>query len=321
MREGYFLKFKFAIAFSVFLIPAFVLAANDDPFRGGREAVNPKQSAGVGESTGAMTYSYPFMIPPGRNGVQPNLSLNYSSDDKRQDSIFGYGWSMSLPYIERVNKLGTNNFYNQDTTHTFFTSSLSGELLPVVNSTPIGGSFLGLSLGMSPFSLIQTEEVAPFSSTESAPSTSETASLFHTFTKTFSPIHVYHPNREADWNSAREQASREAKMPIRGFPVAPQKTENIAPKSGPTYFAEIDNNGIVLRVIVIDQASLNTGLWGDPKNWIETSMEGSINGRYAGKGYAYDRNAKVFIAPTPVAATSSNSTIPASFYVASSTPR
>ena len=136
----------FIITAVVFSLPLATFAANSDPFRSGRDAVSPKPSLGVGQSTGAMTYSYPLTIPPGRNGVQPNLSLNYSSDDKRQDSIFGYGWSMILPYIERVNKLGTNNLYNQDKAHTFFTSSLSGELLPVVNTTAVGGSFLGMSL-------------------------------------------------------------------------------------------------------------------------------------------------------------------------------
>src|SRR3989338_9116695 len=136
------------------LLPKDVFAANNDPFRGGREAVSPKQSAGVGQSTGAMTYTYPLTMPPGRSGVQPNLSLNYSSDDKRQDSVFGYGWSMSLPYIERVNKLGTNNLYNQDRSNTFFTSSLSGELLPAINTTPVGGSFLAFMQGLSALALL-----------------------------------------------------------------------------------------------------------------------------------------------------------------------
>jgi len=34
-----------------------------------------------------------------------------------------------------------------------------------------------------------------------------------------------------------------------------------------TYFAEIDANGTVLRVIVADQAFINSGKVGDPKNW------------------------------------------------------
>lgn len=328
-----FLKLGIVSLLSFFLLPTFALAANNDPFRSGREAVNPKQSAGVGQSTGAMTYSYPFTIPPGRNGVQPSLSLNYSSDDKRQDSLFGYGWSMSLPYIERVNKTGTNNLYNQDRSHTFFTSSLSGELLPVVNSTPVGGSFLAFMQGISALALLDvpgdssssgtipdspaavSEQSTVFPGNTTSVS-NETARSFHTFQDTFLPMRVYHPNEEAEFAALREQASRDAKAPIPGFPVAKQKAQNPT-TSTPTRFAEIDQNGIVLRIIVIDQSSINTGLWGNPQNWIQTSLDGSLRKNFAGKGYFYDRTNDIFIPPTPITATS---TIPASFYVASSTP-
>lgn len=37
-----------------------------------------------------------------------------------------------------------------------------------------------------------------------------------------------------------------------------------------TYFAEIDKDGNVLRVIVADQAFIDSGAVGDPKKWIET---------------------------------------------------
>lgn len=69
---------------------------------------------------------------------------------------------------------------------------------------------------------------------------------------------------------------------------------------GSTYFAEIDKNGTVLRVIVISQEMLNTGKWGDPKNWVQTSINGSIRKNYAGKGYAYDKILDAFIPPKPV---------------------
>src|SRR3990167_38151 len=67
----------------------------------------------------------------------------------------------------------------------------------------------------------------------------------------------------------------------------------------PTYFAEIDKNGKVLRVIVITQEVLNTGRWGDPKNWVETKMDGSLRKNYAGKGYDYDKTLDAFIPPKP----------------------
>ncbi len=65
-------------------------------------------------------------------------------------------------------------------------------------------------------------------------------------------------------------------------------------------FAEIDpNTGEVLRVIVIDQANINTGKWGNPANFIETSKTGAIRKNHAGKGYTYDANRDAFIAPKP----------------------
>lgn len=37
------------------------------------------------------------------------------------------------------------------------------------------------------------------------------------------------------------------------------------------HFAEIDDNNIVIRTLVIDRAELDTGNWGDPAKWIQTS--------------------------------------------------
>jgi hypothetical protein len=36
-------------------------------------------------------------------------------------------------------------------------------------------------------------------------------------------------------------------------------------------FAEINDQNIVQRVLVIDQAEIDTGNWGDPASWIQTS--------------------------------------------------
>lgn len=82
-------------------------------------------------STGALTYSFPLTIAPGRNQSTPEVSLNYSSQDNTQDSIVGYGWSFSIPYITRVNKTGTNKLYQDN----YFMSSLDGELVNVGTNT------------------------------------------------------------------------------------------------------------------------------------------------------------------------------------------
>lgn len=38
-----------------------------------------------------------------------------------------------------------------------------------------------------------------------------------------------------------------------------------------SHFAQIDDNNIVVQVLVIDQAEIDTGNWGDPAKWIQTS--------------------------------------------------
>ena len=49
--------------------------------------------------TGAFTQRVPISIPPGRNGLQPDVALDYNSQ-RTEDSIVGYGWSLSIPYIQ-----------------------------------------------------------------------------------------------------------------------------------------------------------------------------------------------------------------------------
>ena len=52
--------------------------------------------ASVSPQTGALTYTYPIRVPPGRHGMQPSLGLTYSS----QAPIYGTvasGWSAVTP--------------------------------------------------------------------------------------------------------------------------------------------------------------------------------------------------------------------------------
>jgi Salmonella virulence plasmid 65kDa B protein len=58
-------------------------------------------------------------IPPGRNNLQPDLSLDYNSQNTDQDSIVGYGWTLSIPFIERLNKTGSENLYGPNAYFTF----------------------------------------------------------------------------------------------------------------------------------------------------------------------------------------------------------
>ena len=51
--------------------------------------------------------------------------------------------------------------------------------------------------------------------------------------------------------------------PVEAFPVEP------------TYFAEVDKDGSVKTVIVADRAFIDSGVVGDPANWVETKYDGT----------------------------------------------
>jgi hypothetical protein len=75
-----------------------------------------------------------------------------------------------------------------------------------------------------------------------------------------------------------------------------------------THFARVQN-GIVTEVIVIEQDMIDTGLWGPPEEWIQTSynthggvhIQGGtpLRKNYAGVGYSYDEALDAFIPPKP----------------------
>ena len=48
--------------------------------------------------TGAMTWSYPFILPSARGGPHPKLTLSYNSSTHDREA--GYGWGLDLPVIE-----------------------------------------------------------------------------------------------------------------------------------------------------------------------------------------------------------------------------
>lgn len=80
-----------------------------------------------------------------------------------------------------------------------------------------------------------------------------------------------------------------------------------------SHFARVEN-GIVTEVLVISQEEVNTGLFGDPALFIQTSyntrggvhynQQGEPDGpglrkNYAGIGYSYDEILDAFIPPKP----------------------
>ena len=71
------------------------------------------------------------------------------------------------------------------------------------------------------------------------------------------------------------------------------------------HFAEIDENNIVKRVLVVDDSLEYRGEdflaneLGFGGRWIQTSYNGNIRKQYAGVGFKYDEVNDVFIQPQP----------------------
>ena len=76
-----------------------------------------------------------------------------------------------------------------------------------------------------------------------------------------------------------------------------------------SHFAKVID-GIVTEVLVIEQDVIDTGLFGDPSLWVQTSYntyggqhpEGRpLRKNYAGIGFTYDAERDAFIPPQPFA--------------------
>lgn len=77
------------------------------------------------------------------------------------------------------------------------------------------------------------------------------------------------------------------------------------------HFAQIDNNNTVIQVIVAEQDFIDSGVVGDPAQWIQTSYNthGGVHNsggtplrkNYAGMGFTYDPARDAFIPPKPYA--------------------
>lgn len=85
-------------------------AAKTDPLA----AQKQMQGVSVGEFTGAAIYQYPISLPAGRNGLAPEVTLTYNSQDEALDNLIGYHWSVSGFSIRRVNKAGVEKLYDRN---------------------------------------------------------------------------------------------------------------------------------------------------------------------------------------------------------------
>lgn len=64
-----------------------------------------------------------------------------------------------------------------------------------------------------------------------------------------------------------------------------------------SHYAEVDERGNVLRVIVAEKDFIDSGAVGDPSRWVQTSYNRSFRKNFAGIGFTYDKVRDVFIPP------------------------
>ena len=102
---------------------------------GAQKGLGEKFSADLHTGTG--NFSVPIALPPGRNGLQPQLSLGFSTGSG--NSPFGLGWALSVPAVSRLTSKGIpryrDGFANEQDT---FVLSGAEDLVEVESSVADG---------------------------------------------------------------------------------------------------------------------------------------------------------------------------------------
>ena len=88
---------------------------------------------GVAEQRGAATYTFPIAVPPGRNGMAPDLALRYSSDSALRGGL-AVGWRLDVPSVTRDGSRG----HEAASAYQASLRGASGRLVQVPDLTPPG---------------------------------------------------------------------------------------------------------------------------------------------------------------------------------------
>lgn len=91
----------------------------------GIDLINPPQAG----SQGTAGLSYPLEIPPGRNGLQPQLTVQYNSDGG--NGWLGLGWDLPLPNIAIDTRWGAPRYSDDNETETYLLNGL--QLTPLAH--------------------------------------------------------------------------------------------------------------------------------------------------------------------------------------------
>ena len=116
-----FLPFYFACLFACLLAISPAQASDEDTQVKGNNISLPQGPGsleGLGKAfepslnTGGASYAVSIAVPKGPGGLQPSLSLNYSSG--KGAGLAGLGWDINLPTIERSLEHGQPSYSNSD---------------------------------------------------------------------------------------------------------------------------------------------------------------------------------------------------------------
>ncbi|MEW6325453.1 MAG: SpvB/TcaC N-terminal domain-containing protein, partial [Nitrospirota bacterium] len=86
--------------------------------------------------TGTLSHAIPIEVPPGRNGVQPQLALTYRSNNG--NGVIGVGWELEVGAVERSIKFGLD--YNGDD-YVLRMAGSSVDLVRTSGTAPDDGEF------------------------------------------------------------------------------------------------------------------------------------------------------------------------------------
>ncbi len=90
----------------------------------GQESFASYVKVGEPSNSGAASASIPIVVPPGRNGIAPNLALTYNSNGP--NGWIGVGWDIGIGHIQRSTKRAVD--YNGDD-YVFMKNGVSSELV------------------------------------------------------------------------------------------------------------------------------------------------------------------------------------------------
>jgi RHS repeat-associated protein len=107
-----FLKALAGFAPAMILVPT-ILADAGDPIEAPMSSVGPEMIS-ANPFTGSASTSYGFVVPPGRSGMTPSVSIHYNSSNTAPSEL-GRGWSFAFPHIQRSTRHGQPSFSWTDT--------------------------------------------------------------------------------------------------------------------------------------------------------------------------------------------------------------